>query len=123
TESLESPALVGLWEARILIPGWLVEGSKSPPLNNSALAWALRHELAHRWHGDLWLIRLREFVQALFYFHPCAWWAGRELETAIEIACDRSVVTTDAEAADYAQKLYEILQAVRHRRCQPLVGG
>jgi hypothetical protein len=42
---------------------------------------------------------------------------------AIEIACDRAVIATDAEAADYAQRLYQILEAVRDRRRPALATG
>ena len=149
TDAVESPALVGSWRPTILIPGWLAaqssrhspsaaaDGTRSVPTtdaaaekitnscdsNQSALAWSLRHELTHWKHGDLWLIRLRELAQAVFFFHPAAWWAGRQLELAIEIACDRAVIATDAEAADYAQRLYQILEAVRDRRRPALASG
>ncbi len=111
TEAVESPALVGLRRAQILLPTWLCTQS-----DQSALAWSLRHELTHWRHGDLWMIRLREVVQAIFFFHPAAWFAGQRLELAIEIACDRAVISTEVDAADYAQRLYQILEAVRHRR-------
>ena len=149
TDAVESPALVGSWRPTVLIPSWMAaqssrhspsaeaDGPRSVPTtdaaaekitnscssNQSALAWSLRHELTHWKHGDLWLIRLRELTQAVFFFHPAAWWAGRQLELAIEIACDRSVIATDAEAADYAQRLYQILEAVRYRRRPALASG
>jgi protocatechuate 3,4-dioxygenase beta subunit len=118
TDALESPALVGLRRTTILIPQWLADKP-----DHAALAWALRHELTHWQHGDLWLIRLREIVRTVFYFHPAAWWAGKLLELALETACDRAVICNESEAADYAKRLYEILDAVRNRRQQPLAGG
>ena len=118
TDAVESPALVGSWRPTVLVPSWMAAQS-----DRTALAWSLRHELTHWKHGDLWLIRLRELAQAIFFFHPAAWWAGRQLELAIEIACDRAVIATDAEAADYAQRLYQILEAVRDRRRPALASG
>jgi beta-lactamase regulating signal transducer with metallopeptidase domain len=149
TDAVESPALVGSWRPTILIPTWLAaqssrhspsaaaDGTRSMPTTDaaadkmtnscdssrSALAWSLRHELTHWKHGDLWLICLRELAQAVFFFHPAAWWTGRQLELAIEIACDRAVIATDAEAADYAQRLYQILEAVRYHRRPALASG
>ena len=126
TDALESPALVGLWRPRILVPTWLVARSdhgEELTAGRSALTWSLRHELTHWIHGDLWLIQLRELARMVFFFHPAAWWAGRRLEEALEIACDRAVIASDAEAADYAQRLYQILEAVRyHRRPAPASG-
>ncbi len=118
TSDLESPALVRLWQTTILVPAWLVVLPDQSPLS-----WSLRHELMHAKHGDLWLIQLRQLARAVFFFHPLAWKAGRRLEEALEIACDRAVITSDAEAADYANRLYQILDAVRHHHRRPVSSG
>ena len=118
TNVFESPALVGLLRPRILLPAWLMESNDEQAIN-----WSLRHELTHWRHGDLWLVRLRELTQIAFFFHPAAWWVGRRLEEAMEIACDRAVIATDADAADYAQRLYQLLDTVRNHRRHPLAAG
>ncbi len=118
TSALESPALLVLLRPAILVPRWLAE--RDDP---RALEWSLRHELTHWKHGDAWLVRIRELAQVMFFFHPAAWWAGRRLEAAMEIACDRAVVTSKAEAADYARRLYQMLLLVRNRRRAPVACG
>ena len=118
TEAIESPALVGLLRPSILLPVWLVAR-----LEHGALEWSLRHELTHWRHGDPWLVRVRELAEICFYFHPAAWWVGRRMEEAMETACDRAVVASEADASDYAQRLYQILAEVRERRRTVLAGG
>jgi beta-lactamase regulating signal transducer with metallopeptidase domain len=116
TEAIGSPALIGLLWPRIVVPAWLATEDQS-----RALDWALRHELTHWKHADAWLIGMREVAQILFYFHPAAWSAGRRLEESLEIACDRAIIASEADAADYAECLCQILQGVRanQRRVLP----
>ena len=66
---------------------------------------------------------MRELAEILFFFHPATWWAGRNMEEAMEIACDRAAVTTEADAADYADRLYQILARVRRQRPVSTAGG
>src|SRR5204863_8910021 len=77
----------------------------------------------HWKHGDAWLIRVRELAEILFFFHPAAWFVGRRLEESLEIACDRAVIADEADAADYAQRLLQILETVRDQRRQPVAAG
>ena len=118
TRTIESPALVGLLRSRILLPQWVIA-----TLDSQTIDWSLRHELMHWKHGDPWLMRVRELAECLFFFHPAAWWAGRRLEEAMEIACDCAVISSDADALAYAQRLYQILVAVRNERRRPVAAG
>lgn len=115
TSDLESPAIVGVIRPVILVPQWLErEGTAAQ------WTWTLRHELTHWRHGDTLGQSLRLVVQALFFFHPCAWWAGKHWEEAAELACDRSLLETESDAVGYAQELCELLGMIGKRQ-RPLM--
>lgn len=46
------------------------------------------HELAHLRRRDHWVRRLEWVVGALFWWHPVAWWARRQLNEEAELCCD-----------------------------------
>ena len=118
TDSLESPAIIGLLRPTILLPAWLVTEGDARKLD-----WAMRHELTHwRWLDPL-TVFIRDVVTILFWFHPAVWWAGRRLIEAMELACDRAMVRTVSDAADYAEQLFGIMQNLRDRRRPAVAGG
>lgn len=118
TRTLESPALAGLWRPVVLVPSWLTDGERQDQLR-----WALSHELTHWRTGDLLAGAVRQVFQTLFFFHPVAWWVGRQWEESAELACDRALVSTREEASSYAERLYEILVQARGRRRPAVAGG
>ncbi len=118
TAELESPAVVGWFRSTIVIPQWL-----NAPENETALAWALRHELTHLKHRDPIANALRRLAQILFFFHPVTWWASRRWEAAVELACDRAVVRTDDDVTAYAEQLYAILVQARQQRQRTMATG
>jgi beta-lactamase regulating signal transducer with metallopeptidase domain len=118
TRELESPALAGVWSPSVLVPAWLAAAG-----TGEQLRWAFAHELTHWRMGDTLAAAVRQVFQTVFFFHPAAWWVGRQWEEAAELACDRALVSTPEEAASYAERLYEMLaQAQGHRRAA-LAGG
>ncbi len=120
TDRFESPALVGVLRPVILIPAWLAGGGRQDP---STLTWSLRHELMHCKLGDPVASLVPRVAQVLFFFHPVAWWAGKRWRAAMELACDRALVATEAEAGDYAEGLYRVLAAMQNRRRLALAPG
>lgn len=118
TATLESPAIVGLIRPRVLIPAWMAEEGCSPKLD-----WALRHELTHWKRFDPLGVFVRDAARILFWFHPCAWWAGHRMTEAMELACDRAMLRDGSEAAAYAEQLFSILRNLRERRRPAVAGG
>ena len=82
------PVLAGALRPRVLLPpesvGW----------DATTLAAVIAHEMAHRrrldpaWHHILRLLR------CLLWFHPAAWWLGRELEHATERLADQTAAAS-----------------------------
>jgi beta-lactamase regulating signal transducer with metallopeptidase domain len=74
---------------RVVLPDELLE-------QVSAEAWQtlLLHELAHLRRRDHWVRGLEFVVLGLYWWHPVAWYARRELREAEEQCCDAWVVAT-----------------------------
>ena len=92
------PMVVGLFRPTILLPAQITESCT--PTDLSAI---LTHELAHVKRRDMAFVWLHQLAQALFFFHPAVWLAGRELRRERELACDELVIGTSAVSReDYA---------------------
>lgn len=102
SEAVESPLTWGWWHPIVLLPaaadGW------DPALREAALA----HELAHVHRRD-WLVHvLAHGVCALFWFHPLAWYARRQLALEAEHAADDAVLAMGIAPSAYASLLVQL---------------
>jgi beta-lactamase regulating signal transducer with metallopeptidase domain len=107
----EAQRIAGQLGLRRCPPVWLVPGAVSPmvwaagraprvlfpgrllgALNEEQRATLLVHELAHVRRGDPWVRLVEWLVLGLYWWHPVAWWARRELREAEEQCCDAWVV-------------------------------
>jgi beta-lactamase regulating signal transducer with metallopeptidase domain len=83
-----SPMLWGCGSRAVLLfPADLAER-----LDDESRATLLAHELAHYSRGDHWVRLLELFVTGMFWWHPVAWWARRQIEEAEEECCDAWVI-------------------------------
>jgi TonB family protein len=81
----------------------------------SAAQWAderrqsvLTHELAHIARLD-WLLQVfAELVRAIYWFHPLAWVAAKEMRRESERACDDCVLNSGIKPAAYARQLLDL---------------
>lgn len=78
----------------VVLPGALARGME--PEERGML---LLHEMAHLKRRDHWTRRLEWLVLAAYWWHPAAWWARRELQTAEELCCDAAVLRAAPEGA------------------------
>jgi hypothetical protein len=77
----------------------------------------LAHELAHLRRGDHWVRRLELLALGLYWWHPVAWLARRELRDAEEQCCDAWVVwALPGAAAAYAAALVETVAFLSEAR-------
>jgi beta-lactamase regulating signal transducer with metallopeptidase domain len=86
----------------------------------------LAHELAHLRRGDPRVRCLEFLVLGLYWWHPVAWWARRELREAEEQCCDAWVVwALPGTARAYATALVETVDFLAEARpaLPPLASG
>jgi hypothetical protein len=65
----------------------------------------LRHELAHVARRDHYANLFQTVLGAVFFFHPLARYACRQLTMEREMACDDHVVSSGAEPETYAESI------------------
>jgi beta-lactamase regulating signal transducer with metallopeptidase domain len=87
SESCVTPLVVGHWRPTILLPSTVLER-----LDDAELESVLAHELVHLRRRDSWVRLATAVARTLYFFHPVAWWLGRELDRLREDACDESTV-------------------------------
>ena len=74
----------------------------------------LRHELSHVKRRDLWMAFSARLMMLPQWFNPLAWLALRELDQAIEMACDDHVLEqTDVCPIEYAKSLMSFVEFKR----------
>ena len=100
------PVTWGLHRPTVLLP------AQSAFWSEDCLRAALLHELAHVQRRD-WLTQAAaHFVCALYWWHPLVWLAAKQAREESERACDDLVLGTGMMAADYAQRLVEVVRSL-----------
>ncbi len=73
------------------------------------LALVFAHEFAHIKRGDAWYGLLPHAARILFFFHPLAWLACREVDVAREAACDEQTITgLNTRSDEYGRLLLKL---------------
>ena len=96
------PLTWGIWRPVVLLPK--LARAWNEPMRRAVLL----HELAHVQRGDVACQVLGRLTCVLYWFHPLAWFALRQLRQEREQACDDAVVQTGEKASDYAEQLLEV---------------
>ena len=107
-----SPAVVGLWPARLVLPADFTQR-----FDLASQQLMLAHEAVHqRRHDNAWNL-LAAALLCLQWFNPLAWWGARRMREDQELACDEAVLdaTRDPSArATYARAVLAVHQGPRH---------
>jgi beta-lactamase regulating signal transducer with metallopeptidase domain len=110
-----SPLLWAVGEPRLIIPADLLKS-----LVSDQQASLLAHELAHARRRDHWVRWLELTATCLYWWHPVAWWARKELQQAEERCCDAWVVWALPKAAKaYAKALLQTVEFLDSRPALP----
>jgi beta-lactamase regulating signal transducer with metallopeptidase domain len=101
------PALVGAWRSRIVLPA-----DFECRYDATEQMLILAHETTHARRRDGWWCLLAQFVVAMLWFHPLAWWALAALRHDQELACDAAVLRQHgAQRRSYANAMLKTQSA------------
>jgi len=114
------PLVFAAWRSLIfLIPARLLRG-----LDREQLHAVLVHELAHIRRCDHLTRWFEIFVRGIFWWHPLAWWASRQLRQAEEECCDAWVVwALPNSRRSYGEALLWTIEFLAERRLFSVVAG
>ncbi len=114
------PLVFAAWRSLIfLIPARLLKG-----LDREQLHAVLVHELAHIRRRDHLTRWFEIFVRGIFWWHPLAWWASRQLRQAEEECCDAWVVwALPNSRRSYGEALLWTIEFLAERRLFSVVAG
>jgi uncharacterized protein (TIGR03435 family) len=101
--TLLEPGVFGIHNPVLLLPKG-IEDRLSPAQLQAILA----HELCHIRRRDNLTAAIHMAVEAVFWFHPLAWFIGARLVEERERACDEEVLRAGNEAQTYAEGILQI---------------
>jgi uncharacterized protein YjbI with pentapeptide repeats/beta-lactamase regulating signal transducer with metallopeptidase domain len=111
------PVAIGLFDAMILLPEWLLAQLSAAEIEHIAL-----HELAHLRRHDDWFNALERVIVTMYFFNPAIRWIAAQMDVEREVACDDHVVDLTHEVRPYAHcltKLAEVTQWPRAALAAP----
>ena len=106
SSAVDSPMMVGLFRARLLLP--------NEDFEELELTFILRHELTHHRRHDLWYKLFLMLANALHWFNPLIYLMRREAERDLELTCDDAVVA--GSGVEMRRAYSETLLASVHRQ-------
>jgi bla regulator protein blaR1 len=105
SESTLEPGIAGILRPVMLLPAGI-----SDRLTDAELEAIITHELCHVRRRDNLVAALHMLVEAVFWFHPLAWWIGARLVDERERACDEEVLRLGSAPHVYAQGILKVCE-------------
>ena len=104
------PMMWGILRPVVVLPAGAASWSAA------RLEAVLLHELVHVHRLDLVAQTIGQAACCLYWFHPLAWIAARQLRLERERACDDAVLNRGLAASDYAQHLVDLVRGLAEKR-------
>jgi bla regulator protein blaR1 len=105
---MSSPARTGPGVVGILRPVLLLPEGMAERLTAAQTDAIVAHEICHVRRRDNLTAAIHMAVEAIFWFHPLAWWIGARLMEERERACDEGVLQAGVEAREYAEGILNV---------------
>lgn len=83
--------------------------------SDEQLRVVLLHEFIHVRRNDLMWQQIASWVELIYWFHPLAWMATRQLTIERERACDDGVIRMGRQPTDYAMHLVQVASTLRRQ--------
>jgi bla regulator protein BlaR1 len=96
------PAIVGLLDAHIVVPRWLLQ---CPP---DVQELVIAHEQSHLKAHDAWLVTMALGLLVCMPWNLPLWWQLRRLRFAIEIDCDARILRRGYDVSRYGETLIAV---------------
>jgi beta-lactamase regulating signal transducer with metallopeptidase domain len=96
------PAVTGVLRSRILVPEWLLG------LSPEERSLVLLHEAEHVRARDPWLMAVTRISRILAPWNPVVWMLSSRLLRAVEMDCDRRVLSLRPDVRAYCDTLFAI---------------
>jgi beta-lactamase regulating signal transducer with metallopeptidase domain len=103
SSKIASPLVMGWIKPIVLIPA-----SALLHLAPETLEAALAHELAHIRRHDYLVNFFQSIVEALFFYHPAAWWLSGQIRELREHCCDDMAAAQCGGSIPYATALADL---------------
>ena len=101
-----SPFTIGIFKPTVYLPETLLFKS-----NPQTIESVVAHELAHIKNYDDFWIRLQNFIQIVYFFHPVAWLANSRINQVRERICDDLVLSSgDISPKAYGSSMLKVLK-------------
>src|SRR5262249_24555589 len=99
------PGIYGFLRPTLVLPAGI-----AATLDQEQLRSVIEHEIQHleRWDNLTAIVQM--VVEALFWFHPLAWWVGSRLLAEREFACDEAVMAMGVAPETYASAILKVCQ-------------
>lgn len=102
-DGLLEPGVLGWMRPVLLLPADIEDHLTRPQIEA-----IVAHELCHVRRFDNLTAAMHMLVEAIFWFHPLAWWLGGRLMDERERACDEHVLRTVGQPGLYAQGILNV---------------
>lgn len=116
TDAVSSPAVLGVFRPRLLLPPGLTDY-----LTSRELRFVFLHEMAHIRRCDLAINWLLAIVRILHWFNPVIWLAVERCRADRELACDEMVLssTNTVPQEEYGMTIIKLVQHVSGHSTTP----
>jgi bla regulator protein BlaR1 len=105
SDSNLGPGVYGMMRPILIWPSRI-----SQRLDEAQIKSVLAHELCHIRRRDNLTASIHMLVEAIFWFHPLAWWLGSRLELERERACDEHVLQFTEAPHVYAESIIKVCE-------------
>ncbi len=105
TDTLRTPAVMGIFRPALLLPGTMLTG-----LSPDELRLVVIHELAHIRRYDYLVNLLQMLLEAVLFFNPALWWISRQVRFEREACADAAAVNIVWSPLQYANILARLAE-------------